>query len=265
MKDFVDFHSLKWGSAVWLTIYLCCLLLLWYKRKEWKEGYDLFFWLTVGAMLVAYCPLTYKLLVPGFLLGFGGYERLGYVFFVIPVIAFTVTALARGQRSRAKRALFLAACAVLLLTIGRVNNWQWFNKPQNPYKIPQEAIETSEMIREDTGDEYVKVSVQLTQDLRRKSDQYDDYLLYYGIRQYESNLYLLSCIVPRKLYDDPALTLDGMLNLKTDYYVGPKGIDSVERELDRLHYVQIGETEHYRVFRNQMRYKWRKEAKEETP
>ena len=265
MKIFVDFHSLKWGPAIWLVLYLSSLLILWLKRKQWKEGYDLFFWLAVGGILVVYCPLTYKLLVPGFLPGFGEYERLGYVFYVMPILAYTMTALTREQPTRRRRTLFVAALAALLLTVGHLYNWQWFVKPENPYKISQESVDVVQVIREDAGDIHLFVTMQLNSSLRRKSDQYEDYLLYYGIRQYEAQIHLLKCVVPPDTYDDPGFTLTGKLKRYSDYYVGAKGVDCVTSELERAGYVPIGETEHYRILRNQKRYDKKHDAGKESP
>lgn len=265
MKIFVDFHSLKWAAPAWLLLYLSCLLLLWYKRKDWRSGYDLFFWIAVGGMLVLYCPLTFKALVPRFLPDFGEYERLGWVLFVIPVIAYTVTAFARAQASQVKKALFLCVCAVLLVIMGRPNTMHWYQRPESKYKIAQDAVDATDIIREDAGDERVTVSVQLISNLRRKDDHDPDFRLFYGIRQYEYNFRLRRCIIPPKDYDKEDLSLDGVLYRKSDYYIGPKDIGPVTRELDRLGYVPIGETDHYRVLRNQQRYDARQAAGEDQP
>lgn len=248
METIIIFHNSKWYYPFWALLFTLCLILLWWRRKDWRKGFSTFFWMIVLAIIVVYCPLLAHVLVPRFLPSWGEYERLSWVFFETPLISFTLIMLLKDLSNKQNRCLFIGAILICLLLIGSPDNRDFYNKPQNRYKISQDALDICNMMDELTPDGPIYVCVQLNSEDNYWSGNNIDGNLYYGIRTYASRFRLLyNCVFPEQYS-----TRDYKMNKLPegiDYYLCPKAA-TLYSELENAGYYYAGESENFAVFRH---------------
>lgn len=267
MKELIKFHNFHWFTPVWLILFLLCLTLLYFAGREgndgsgrsgWQRGREAFLPFVPLAMLVAYCPLTISILVPGFLPSYLEYERLTWLFFEFPIIAFVIISLKNDLKApagsehdlrlKAVRFLFVAAVLFVCFLYSQPDNSRYFKTPENPYKISQEAVDACDIIRNDNGGAPAKVCVQIKRSFVRQDDLSKESLLFFGMRQYDARYQMRKKIIQPKAYKRDGFTMKEEALTGYDYYLAPK-VKVITRELKRLGYARIGATEHYNVFR----------------
>ena len=251
MQTIIMFHNSKWYSPIWATLFALSLFFLWANRKKWHTGYDAFFWLIVISVGIIYCPLLSKALVPRFLPTYAEYERLSWVFFEIPLLSYVVIKLAKRIVSKKYRLLFIAAFLIVLTIVGSPDNRNFFDKPKNHYKIPQDSLVISNKLDELSPDGYLAVCIQVNSVNAYSYGAGFDGAFYYGLRMYNSRLKLRYVVVSQKQYNNPNFTLSDSLsqNKHLDYYICPKA-KTIYDELKRLGYCYIDESEHFAIFYN---------------
>ena len=295
IQELIKFHNFHWYSPVWLMLFLLCLAVLCLAGRgpgssaahrpvdpgtdnsrhrraagdgsdPWRHGRRMFLPLVPLAILVAYCPLLMKILVPGFLPSYLEYERLTWLFFEFPLMAYVVVTAAgilrqdapgrsSGSRGSAARSaeltppLLILAFLFVCFLFSQPDNRRYFTKPENPYKISQEAVDACDIISRDNDGAKAVVCVQLDHSFVRQDDLNTGSLIYYGIRQYDARYEMCRKIIQPRAYREADFTMDGKIPEGTDYYLAPK-VKKISRELRRLDYTKVGETSNYNVFRS---------------
>ena len=258
MQTVVLLHNSKWFSTVWAVLFVLSLILLWSYRKKWNTGYNAFFWIIVISIGILYCPVFANILIPHFLPSYAEYERLAWLFFEIPLISYVLLMLAAEFTEKRDRYLFIAVCLAILLLLGSPDNRNLFRKPENQYKISQDSVDICDKLNSLSPQGQIVLCVQLDSvDVFRYGNGLDGQL-FYGIRTYESRFSLRRRYVAPERYQQDGFVLADELPNDIDYYIAPKA-DRVYRELDRLGYTYIDESDHFAIFFNQ-----NKQAKEKT-
>ena len=250
MQTVVLFHNSKWYSAIWALLFALSLILLWFRRKQWKTGYDVFFWIIVISTGVLYCPIFANILIPRFLPGFPEYERLAWLFFEIPLLSYVLLMLSGDFAKKHDRYLFIAAFLAVLILFGSPDNRNYFQKPQNRYKISQDAIDICNQLNELSPEGPVVLCIQLESVDSYNSGTGLDGTLYYGIRTYESRFALRYRFIEPERYEKDGFVLANKLRPDIDYYITPKA-DRIYSELERFGYTYVGESENFAIFRSQ--------------
>ena len=268
MQELIKFHNFHWYTPVWLILFLLCLILLCFAGRSgsgrdsgsWQRGRAAFLPLVPLAMILAYCPLTMKVLVPAFLPSYLEYERLTWLFFEFPLIAFVIISLKNdlkvpegsGHNLRLKAVRFLLVAGVLFVCFlySQPDNRRYFIHPENPYKISQEAVDACEIIRKDNDGAPATVCVQIKRSFARQDDLSKESLLFFGMRQYDARYQMRKKIIQPKAYNRPDFSIKAGTLKDFDYYLAPK-LKVITKELKRLHFIRIGKTAHYNVFRKE--------------
>ena len=249
MQNVFLLHNSKWYSPIWALLFALSLMLLWLNRDKWKKGYDAFFWLIILAVGIVYCPLLANILIPRFLPSFAEYERLSWIFFEIPLLSYMLVSLSKDFSKKQSGQLFIFACLVVLILIGSPDNRNFFQKPQNQYKISQEAIYYSDLINDYSPDGQVVVCVQVDSENDYKSGENLGGNLYYGIREYDPRLILRHMSVHPEQYMDSNFVFPERIPSYVDYYICPKS-PVIYQELIRIGYKYFNESENYAIFSN---------------
>ena len=247
MQTVVLFHNSKWYSAIWALLFALCLILLWFRRKQWKTGYDALFWIIMISVCILYCPIFANTLIPRFLPSFAEYERLAWIFFEIPLLSYVLLMLSKDFTKPRDRYLFISACLAILILFGGPDNRASFQKPQNRYKISQDALDICNKIDKLAPQGEIVLCVQLDSVNKALSGTDLDGTLYYGIRTYESRFNLRRIYVSPEDYKQDGFLLAEELPDDIDYYIAPR-VENVYRELERLGYTYVDESENFAIF-----------------
>ena len=248
METIITFHNSKWFYPIWALFFTLSLMLIWWRRKSWQKGYDSFFWLVIGATVIIYCPLLASILVPRFLPSWGEYERLAWIFFEIPILVYVVIKLSEDLKTKKSRCLFLLAILAILILFGSPDNRNYFTKPQNKYKISQDAVTICDKIDQLEPEGKQNLCIMLDSSDAYHSGNGLGGALYYGIRSYSSRFPLTYITVSPEEYLQDNYIMSVKIPSDTAYFVCPKA-DTVYRELERLGYAYIDESENYSIFK----------------
>lgn len=250
MLTIILFHNSKWYSPVWALLFAMSLLALWCHRDKWKKAYDTFFWLIILAVIVIYCPLLAKVLIPRFLPSYAEYERLAWIFFEIPLISYVIIKLAERINNKKTQYLFVACVLITLVFVGKPDNRDFFKKPQNQYKISQDAVTICKKMDSISPEGSPILCVLLNS---HDSFWYGSGLdgdMYYGIRIYDSRFRLLYHYASPDEYSQVNYRLANELPAEIDYFLCPK-VDNIYKELNRLGYTYTDESENFAIFHNE--------------
>ena len=252
MQTLFFFHNSNWFYPLWAILFVISLILLWYYREKWHKGFDAFFWFILLSVIVVYCPLLAEVLVPRFMNSASEYERLGWLFFEVPLISYVFIMLAKEFKSRKHTIIFAIAFLGLLFFFGSPDNRNYFKKASNPYKISQDAVEICQKIDALSPQGPVILCVQLDSITSYYYGDHLDGALYYGIRMYESRFRLTYNCISKEQFSQDSFPLSKNIPSDTDYYLCPK-VRSLYHELERLGYHYIDESENYAIFRNEQK------------
>ena len=250
MQNIFLLHNSKWFFPFWALLFVLSLILLWFSRKKWRQGFDTFFWLIILALVIVYCPLLARILIPHFLPSYGEYERLSWVFFEIPLLSYVLIMLTKSFSSQRLQRLFVAAFLTVIILIGSPDNRNFFQNAPNQYKISPDAVSVCNKINSLSPKGPVILCVQFGYWAPYYSGNGLDGALYYGIRMNESRFRLRHVYVPPERYSWDVFKIADDLPTDIDYYICPKE-DIVYRELERLGYKYVDESENFAIFKNQ--------------
>lgn len=209
-------HWIGWETGGAFAFFLICLLVLVYYRKKETAVYGFFFPFVPAAMLVVYCPLFADRVRSAFDSG-AVYIRLHWLFFMIPLSAAALAVLIGSGQWKTWRLIPL----LLLLLLLHPHDWDYFLPAENAYKIPDAAIEVSDLILEDCGETPVRVMIQWHENASPyfNDDTSVSSEFYYGIRMYASNLILSFCTVTEEMWNAEGFDLAAYIPPNYDYVV----------------------------------------------
>ena len=249
MQTIFLFHNSKWYSPVWALLFAISLVLLWYRRKQWRKGFDSFFWLIVLSLLIVYCPLLANILVPRFLPSYAEYERLSWIFFEIPLICYMLIMLSKEISTKKNRYVFVATIIAFFILIGSPDNRAFFQKPLNQYRISPDAITICEKLTEIGSTDKTKIYVQMDSSYAIQTGYGPDGMLYYGIRMYDAKYQLGYVHIPTDDCAQEDFWYPFSLPSDTDYYLCPK-VEHLYQEMERIGYSYVDESDNFAIFHN---------------
>ncbi len=265
MDFWINLMSRQWPNACWIAIYVICLFLLFKNRDRWDVKVKGIIVVSVITILFYFCPFSAKIIQKYFLNGPGEYERIAWLLFIIPVIAYTFVKvlfdLKKNQRVKAS-IVFIILCAFLS---GLPFVTKEFMVPQNEYKLTDDAIGVSDAITDDAGcygkDELLgtrqvaldnkgkpvkpKVLVQVEMhDHLAKRD------IYYSIRQYTSAPILTYVVIPQTTYNSSSFNISKYASLFNYEYFVCSNNEYLRKQAEAYGFELLKEVGDYVVYKN---------------
>jgi len=185
------------------------------------------------------------------------FVRLAWIVPAFVLIAFAAKELILELAPRRR---MIAAALVAAVIIGSGSFLTEVNVPaENTYKIPSEVKACADIILEREGiedplegDTYITVDIQL-HDTDILKDGSDSNIFYFGIRQYAKSFVLTRTTVEPAAYEKKDFSYEGYFTNHCRYYICDKN-DNIARELKKIGYELLGETEEHAVFENTYSY-----------
>lgn len=175
-------YSLYWNGTWLRWFYYICLGYLLLRRKKNEKSRFLTRYI-ICQYLIIFNPVFYYIAYI-FLQGDNVYVRLYYTLFPEIFMAYILTLLVFDFREKKHSVICAIVCGVLIMVLGKqYGEIAEFSKPQNIYKLPQEAIELCDIINTDSQNEEPRAIVY-------QGDVCDRGPIVY-IRQYSSRIQML--------------------------------------------------------------------------
>lgn len=138
------------GSGMQMGLFFACLIYLAVQKKE-KEKNHLFLGYTLLFFIICFFPLTAKVIMR-VCIEEEVYWRMFWLLPTAVVTAYTAVQILMQTEGKIKRHLFLGAMLlVIALTGTNVYNGTIFDRKQNNYKLPQDAVDICDMIEQDAA------------------------------------------------------------------------------------------------------------------
>lgn len=175
-------YSLYWNGSWFRWFYYICMGYLLLRRKKNEQSRFLTRYI-ICQYLIIFNPVVYCISYI-FLQAENVYVRLYYMLFPEIFMAYILTLLVFDFSKKKKSIICVIACGVGIMVLGKpYGELAEFSKPQNIYKLPQEAIELCDMINTDSQNEEPRAMVY-------QGDVRDRGPIVY-IRQYSSRIQML--------------------------------------------------------------------------
>lgn len=164
--------GLYMGSCAYLLLFLCACIYVYIKGS--KEEKEIFLPGTVIMVLTVYNPIVPLILDKIFDVN-SEYYRLFWISPVVILVPFVVCKLISDAKSKRETIFVSALCIITMLLAGDFVYDTGIPLAQNVYKIPDELIEISEIIHEDSDEEYAKAFFEYEYNMEIR--QYDPKML----------------------------------------------------------------------------------------
>lgn len=265
MDFWINLMSRQWPNACWIAIYVICLFLLFKNRDRWDVKVKGIIVVSVITILFYFCPFSAKIIQKYFLKGPGEYERIAWLLFIIPVIAYTFVKvlfdLKKNQRVKAS-IVFVVLCAFLS---GLPFLTKEFKVPENQYKLTDDAIEVSNAITDDAncyGNDQLLGTRQVSYDDKGKAikptvliqvEKHDHLAsrdIYYCIRQYASAPVLTPVIIPQTVYNSSSFNISKYANMLNYEYFVCTDNEYLRRQAELQGFELLKKVDNYAVYKN---------------
>jgi len=246
-----------WSSPLLLLLFLMAAGYLIVRAKRQK--------LEQLTFLLVYSGLTCVLYLLNPVLSYGiirvtgdpyAFVRFAWIVPAFPLMAYAGEQLVMGLQGK-RRAIAVAVIVAVIVSSGsyltKINV-----RTSNPYKIMQDAKDCSDLIlaregiTDPLGGGYIPVNVQL-HDTRISEDGTESNVFYYGIRQYAKSFVLSRTTLTQSEYENPEFSYEGYFSNQCRYYICDKN-ENITRELAKIGYEPLGETEYHAVYENTFSY-----------
>lgn len=223
------------GNCAYLLLYLCCAIYLLIKGT--KEEKELFLPCTITLTLTVYNPIA-PIIIDKFFDISSEYYRLFWIAPVIVLVPFIISKLISEASNSKERTIMSCFIVVILLLSGNFVYEKGINIAQNIYKVPDELIAITNIIHEDSDEEYSKAFFEYEYNMEVR--QYDPKMLLTIDR--EEYIYAVNYTYTDEMINDEAVPTNIILaalvrnqtvdtdmfrnaleNTKTEYVVLTKG------------------------------------------
>lgn len=176
------------GTGMQLALFFACLLYLFFQKKDEEKrffflGYALLFF------IIFFCPVTAKIIMEA-CIGRTVYWRMFWLLPSAIVTAYTAVLVIMRAQGRARRYLLLFSMFLIIALTGtNVYNGAIFDRKQNNYKLPQDAVDICDIIERDAKANGIGHKKLITvNDLLSSIRQYDaDIQMPYGYKAVKEN------------------------------------------------------------------------------
>ena len=265
MDLFSDIQLHKWISAGWIVIYIISLFLLFKNRNNWDIRIKKVLIVVGISIVLFFCPITVKLIFGRILPGFAEYERLSWLFFVVPIIAYTFVKILEDLRKKQRVRLAIAFCICCFFLSVSSFATRGYKIAENPDKVPDYVVAISDAITEDSrcyeGEIYgvrqvakddkgkwIKPKVLVQLDEAYNIHAGDDFK--YGIRQYSSALVLSEVVIPKTTYNSSSFSLSKYASLFNYEYFVCSNNEYLRKQAEAYGFELLKEVGDYVVYKN---------------
>ena len=247
-----------WASPLVMLLFIASVAYLIYRERQKEENHIRFVLIYSALVTVLFLmnPVVSFVLVKVTRDPYA-FVRLAWMVPAFPLMAYAAKE-ALMQLSGKKR--WIATLVLVAVVISSGSYLTAVNiRATNEYKIPDEVQGVCDIILEREGitdpvheDGYITVDVQL-HDTNILEDGSESNVFYYGIRQYAKSFILSRTTITPSEYEAESFTYEGYFSNHCRYYICDKN-DAIERELGKIGYELLGETESHAVYENTYSY-----------
>ena len=247
MSQIWQINKLFWGENLFFLLYIVGVLIVVFERKQDKRKRKILIVYTFFVYILLICnPLFLKI---SFKIFFSLNEEYVRVFYLLPIFATIAYAFVLLIYKTKKKAYRLGLLLILSVTIGIIGenfiSQKFYTKPENIYKISNNALNISNMIIEDSDGDADAI-------IRKMDSTWDN--LYWGIRQYTGKIRLNSEIINGEDYDREYYAVfdeywEGIEETVTFNYVIIDKNDGMEKRLEEKNFSFVGESGEYVVYK----------------
>lgn len=247
-----------WASPLMMMLFVASVAyLIWRERKKEEQHIRfLLFYTAVVTVLYLINPVVSFVLTKATRDPYA-FVRLAWMVPAFPLMAYAAKE-AVLQLSGKKRLI-----AVLLVVAVIISGGSYLTavnlRATNAYKIPDEVKNVCDIILEREGitdpvhdGGYITVDVQL-HDTNILEDGSESNVFYYGIRQYVKSFVLSRTTITPAEYNRDSFSYANYFSNHCRYYICDKS-DAITRELGKIGYELLGETESHAVYENTFSY-----------
>lgn len=238
MKQYLDLaqvansHIHKWGYNGFFILYVVFILMALYGYKRLNYHMKNAAASMVVIMAVMYFPPVVNFFASHY---FSGHEfsRIGWGLLTVPLVAYGMVEIVFSRQDRGHKGVMFAAVIAVMLTLLLGGKSQgYFRIPDNLYKLPQESLEVEMLVEDATEEDDINIGITFRGSGQQSTTTLEN--IYYGLVAYGGG-YNYSYVSGEQISsaDYPVLIVDSSISLK---------------ELYKLGYIKVGETENTRVY-----------------
>lgn len=255
------------NNIVYLLLFVCALLIVWYNRKDATKGYRLLFGFTLIALLFIYEPLINKVFMRLPATNDGVRARFWIICPIWLVISFGFAVLISRIKSVVFKCIIVALIAIMIIFAGdTIRNLNMVSEPANIYKVNNTAVELSDAVLELSQGEPTSLMVFVSSNEFGEDNYIDGGTTCMGINQYTGDIqvhrfayldeqwndYFVAEIIP-----DGTMSGEQYVNYFFDIYFEPYEIEYAampndERIIPNMEYSGyqlVGSVEGYFIFK----------------
>ena len=247
-----------WASPLVMLLFIASVVYLIYRERQKEENHIRFVLIYSAIVVVLYLmnPVVSFVLVKVTRDPYA-FVRLAWMVPAFPLMAYAAKEAVLKLEGKKRLVAVLLVVAVI---ISGGSYLTAVNIPAtNAYKIPDEVQGVCDIILEREGITdpvhaagYITVDVQL-HDTNILEDGSESNVFYYGIRQYAKPFILSRTTLTPSEYEAETFTYEGYFSNHCRYYICDKS-DAITRELGKIGYELLGETESHAVYENTYSY-----------
>ena len=266
MDFWYDIQIHKWGNVGWIVIFVICLFLLYKNHNKWGVEIKQIVLFVCMSILLYYCPFFARIMIEKFLPSYLEYERLSWLFFSVPIMAYTFVC-AYSSVHRVQKKKILLSFVVICLLFGTTKFiTRYFKVADNSYKIPDKSVMVADTIVSDSkcysddtlfgvrqvalDDKGKKVKPKVLVQLDEKIDYSLGNEFFHGIREYVSPPVLSPVIIPKTAYNSGSFKISNYAALLNYEYFVCTNSEYLRKEAEAYGFVLLAEAEDYVVYKN---------------
>lgn len=236
--DIVKFlNETFWRDSGYMILTILSLVFILVNKKEDYKGKVMAIYTILSLIVVIYNPFVAQKAVRFFGDDMYAYLRIFYLLPLMTLIPYAIMVLydstVKQSDTKRRKVYFLAVISAVIVLAGGLYDKSMYKNVSNIYKIDQDALDISDVIAADCGEERVAIYV-----------TYDDEV-FYGIRQYSKNIMIVGNSDEIETKRD---LIDVMKEIDFSYLVMNKKSD-VNSYVEDAGFENIGESMEYNVYR----------------
>lgn len=243
------------GTGMQIALFFACLLYLFLQKKESEKKF-LFLGYSILFFAICFFPVTAKIIMKA-CIGQAVYWRMFWLLPSAIVTSYTAVLVIMRSDGKAKRYLLLFSMLLIIVMTGtNVYNRSVFDRKQNNYKLPQDAVDICDIIERDAAENGIGHKKLITvNELLSSIRQYDaDILMPYGYNQVykEHGTNMKNTAMIFKIMSGADKNWDALAwyaAMEECNYLAYPADQAAEEALLANGYGKVGENASYRVYR----------------
>lgn len=150
-----SYHNFNMTGSYFSLFFIAVLFIYMNKRKEERE---LFVYPTLTCLAIIIMPITAKVIER--CIGSDVYWRVWWLFPIMVVLSYTGVKIVMNQKNRREQWVVLVSLCVIIMVSGKsIYSSETMKRPDNIFKLPNDVMGISALIKEDSEDEEVRIII----------------------------------------------------------------------------------------------------------